>query len=172
MLFSIQIKNFLSYRKAFVSFKKRRTVSIVGDNGSGKSSFLEAVRFALYGDGRDDLKGLIHLGTDNMSVIVEIENKSSKLKVERGVKKSGTGYLIVTLNGNIEARGGGKPGNNLAQVYLNNYLGNDKDLYSLTSFFGLGESDSLMSVRPSERLDTLQKLSRTFICQKISEEAK
>ena len=61
MLKELQINNFLSYAKETIKFPASSTIAVVGDNGHGKSSMLEAVRFALSGDGRDDLNGLIRL---------------------------------------------------------------------------------------------------------------
>ncbi len=165
MLKELQINNFLSYEKETIKFPPSSTIAVVGDNGHGKSSMLEAVRFALYGDGRDDLNGLIRLGSNSgMSVRLVLEVAGGEMTVERGVKKSGGGYTMVWMGDTIAAKGGAKPSNNKAQDMIDSVLGVDKDMFSLTAFFGLGANDTLMQVRPAERLETLQKLAGIDVC--------
>jgi exonuclease SbcC len=65
----VTLKNFLSYRNATLNFRGLHVACICGANGAGKSSLLEAIAWAIWGQGRaaseDDL---IHLGTKEAQV--------------------------------------------------------------------------------------------------------
>lgn len=46
------LKNFLSYRDATLDFRGLHTACICGSNGAGKSSLLEAITWAIWGESR------------------------------------------------------------------------------------------------------------------------
>jgi len=170
MLRTILVENFLSYERAVVKFEENDIAFIYGDNGSGKSTIVEAIRFATYGVGRyDDLKDFIRFGQRSMKVAVSyigIPNKKNMMVIERGIK-SGAGYLKVWIDKVLVAKGGASPSRNSAQEFIDTALGCDVELFDLTSFFGSEEDDTLVKVRPAESLDTFQKLGKIEICTKI-----
>jgi len=65
----LRLKNFLSYRDASLNFQGLQTACVCGANGAGKSSLLEAISWAVWGESRaateDDV---IHLGADEALV--------------------------------------------------------------------------------------------------------
>jgi len=172
---SITLTNYLSFEQETVTFGSD-TVAVVGDNGQGKSSLLEAIAFALYGVGRyKSLGSLVRIGSSEMAVSIVLSGlpmPSDTMEVVRGysVKKE-AGHLTVTVNGSVVAKGGASPANNRAQEYINGTLGVDATTFMLTSFFGLGGADSLMRVGPSEKLETLQRLAGASACRDINAEA-
>lgn len=176
MLKELQVKNWLSYETEKVTFSDQSTtVAVVGDNGHGKSSLLEAIPFCLFGDGRDDTKKLIRLGSEGgMSTKVtlsDVPGPGREMVIERGVTDAGNGYTKVWIDGDLIEKAGAKSSNNKAQDFINTTLGLDKETFTLTSFFGLGTNDSLMQVTPSTRLETLQKLAGIDVCQKFHRKA-
>ncbi|MFN7907434.1 MAG: AAA family ATPase, partial [Microcystis sp.] len=48
----LTLKNFLSYREAVLDFRGLHTACICGANGAGKSSLLEAITWAIWGESR------------------------------------------------------------------------------------------------------------------------
>jgi exonuclease SbcC len=56
------LKNFLSYREASLDFRGIHTACICGANGAGKSSLLEAISWALWGESRAAEDDIIYIG--------------------------------------------------------------------------------------------------------------
>lgn len=56
------LKNFLSYREASLDFRGIHTACICGANGAGKSSLLEAISWALWGESRAAEDDIIYVG--------------------------------------------------------------------------------------------------------------
>jgi DNA repair exonuclease SbcCD ATPase subunit len=87
----IRFKNFLSYGNHFteIDFQKSKTTLIVGKNGYGKSSFLDALTFGLFGKSfRGINKPQLVNSINEKDCLVEIEFKigTSEYKVRRGIK--------------------------------------------------------------------------------------
>jgi DNA repair exonuclease SbcCD ATPase subunit len=115
-------------------------------NWSGKTSFVEAIRFALFGvhraareDGwitRDKESGFVELVTDNGWII-------------RRERKRGR---VTQLT--VEGPGGFSVGDD-AQDLLNQVVGFDKDDFEVTCWFGQKQLARLVLARPSERFDLM-----------------
>lgn len=176
MLRKIELINFLSYSQESVELDEA-TVSVVGDNGQGKSSLLEAVAFCLYGISRyKTINQLVRIGSSGDMVVNltlgDLPTPGSSIVVTRGYSlKKEAGFLKVHCGEELLAKGGAAATNNPAQKYINNILGADVATFMLTAFFGLGGSDSLMKVGPAEKLEMLQRLAGASLCREINEAA-
>ena len=88
---TIRYKNFLSTGNAFteINFDKAKTTLIVGENGSGKSTILDALCFGLFGKAfrnvnKPQLVSSINL--KNCRVEVEFSIGRREYRVVRGIK--------------------------------------------------------------------------------------
>jgi len=84
-------KNFLSTGNSFteVDFSSHKTTLVVGHNGAGKSTMLDALAFALFGKAHRNIsKPQLVNSINNKSCVVEVEFTvaGSELKVVRGIK--------------------------------------------------------------------------------------
>jgi DNA repair exonuclease SbcCD ATPase subunit len=87
----IRFKNFLSYGNQFaeIDFQKSKTTLIIGKNGYGKSSFLDALTFVLFGKSfRGINKPQLVNSINEKDCLVEVEFKigTTDYKVRRGIK--------------------------------------------------------------------------------------
>ena len=153
MIKKVILKNFLSYENIEIEFVGS-TIAIVGENGVGKSAFLEAIPYAYFGIGREIKEGLSRIKGDG-SHLVEIW-EDGDIKIKRGRKIGGAGFCEVRVAGELVGKGAS------ADAWIVKHLGMDDKLFMLTAFFGLTDShsDSLVRVLPSARLEALQKLAK------------
>ena len=88
---SIKWKNFLSTGNTFteLDLDSHRSTLVIGDNGSGKSTFLDALSFGLYGKAFRKINKQQLLNSINLKqLVVEVifETKGKTYMVRRGVK--------------------------------------------------------------------------------------
>jgi len=100
ILTHISLENFKNFGKKEIDFTPGINV-LQGPNGSGKTSILEAIEFALYGSviGRGGLEPLIRFGETSASVSLTFEAEDSAQKrvftVSRSLSKGETGTSTV-----------------------------------------------------------------------------
>lgn len=166
MIARVKLFNFLSYVDADIDLSGS-TIAVIGGNGAGKSSLLEAIPYAYYGIGREKLEGLCRIkGDGTHKVIVE---EDSGITVHRGRKKGGSGFFeIHDASGVLIAKG------NEADEWVKSHVGMDRDTYLLTVFFGLHDvhHDTLIKVPPAKRLESFQTLAEVGPYKKFLKYAK
>src|SRR3989344_2103640 len=88
----IKIKNIRSYSEEEIKFPEG-TIMLSGDIGSGKSTILLAVEFALFGIKRGELSGnaLLRNGSDDGYVILDFNIYNNVFSVKRTLKRSVNG---------------------------------------------------------------------------------
>jgi DNA repair protein SbcC/Rad50 len=99
----LELKGFRSYRESTVfDFRGRRLVGVVGPIGSGKSSILDAVAFALYGKTptfERDTKSLIHQLAETCHVRLRFEVDGEVWEATRALRRKGaSGHDLRRLN--------------------------------------------------------------------------
>src|SRR5262245_58523326 len=93
----LELKNFTAYRETQVlEFEELDLFAITGPIGSGKSSLLDAVTYALYGKAPRVGKGvgqLIALGQPSMAVLFEFEVDGRHYRVARQTPRKGASTI-------------------------------------------------------------------------------
>ena len=79
----LKLKNFMSYSEAEIDFSGIHVACLVGQNGAGKSSLLDAITWVLWEEGRGKTDELIKLGKDEMSCELEFFIESELYRVYR-----------------------------------------------------------------------------------------
>ena len=161
---SVKIENFRSYKKADLELPAG-AVLFEGDVGSGKSSILYAIEFALFGLGGLKASHLLRHGADEASVEVGLEVNGSKVRVKRGIKKK-SGRAAQT-KGSIELDGVEteyspsemKPAM-LGILGFNEPEGarNTSVIYRYAVFTPQEEMKAVLNEKPDDRLQTLRKV--------------
>jgi DNA repair exonuclease SbcCD ATPase subunit len=142
------------------------TVAVVGKNGSGKSSLLEAIPYCYFGISRFAKEDLSRNFGDG-SHYVEIIDKGYRVK--RGRKVNGKGFCEVRdMKGELISKGSDAAG------WSSSHMGMDSVTFMQTAYFGMSDeqSDKLFKVTPAIRLETLQKLADVGKYKMLHDKAK
>ena len=89
----LELRNFLAYRAPEpIVFEGIELACLTGRNGVGKSSILDAITWALWGQARAKRdESLIHLGQNEMSVQLDFEQEGLRYRVLRRRARAGRG---------------------------------------------------------------------------------
>lgn len=168
---SVEINNFLILREAKVDLHNRGLTRICGENlddptsssnGSGKSTIIEAVYWALFGDTLRHIRsadGVINNNVGkNCSVVLNIDDGEDSYRIERYRKHSSKkNNLYIYING-VDSRG---KDNRETQAFIESVIGMDKQSFSNSVIFGQGHSKNLRrfsEMSDSEKKETIEKV--------------
>ncbi|MBZ8180371.1 exonuclease subunit SbcC [Oscillatoria salina] len=169
----LTLKNFLSYRDATLDFRGLHTACICGANGAGKSSLLEAITWAVWGQSRaateDDV---INTGAKDVRVDFTFINNNQVYKIIR----SRTRGRSAALEFQVESGGGfrsisGK-GVKDTQEQILGQIRLDYDTFINSAYLRQGRADEFMSRRPNERKQILADLLKLSQYEELAEKAK
>lgn len=140
-------------------------IGIIGENGSGKSTILEAVGWALYGTyaitGRTDKEGVKTQGADadvNCEVTLEIEMAEDTYKIIRRLYgKRAIAQAFIYKNGGDKPVAERDPDVN---TYVSKLFGMDRATFFASVFARQKELDLLTSQNPGERQKIIRRLLR------------
>lgn len=183
------LKNFLSYREATLDFRGIHTACICGANGAGKSSLLEAIAWAIWGESRaatDD--DVLHLGTEEGQVdfifvsnqyvyrILRSRQRGRSTQLEFQVAEADLEQLMTTATAispaNLPFRVLSGRGVRATQQRILDHLRLDYDTFINSAYLRQGRADEFMLKRPSERKQILADLLKLTQYDQLVEEAK
>ncbi|MCD4770989.1 hypothetical protein K8R30_01065 [archaeon] len=187
---SLKLENIRSYEKLTIEFPKG-SVLLAGDIGSGKTSVLLGLQFALFGL-QPGQKGasILRQGENRAYACLELEVDGEVIILERTIKKSNSGS--ITQDSNIITIGTTKEELSTSEMKSKviNFLNYPKEfakksnlLYKFTVYTPQEEMKSIVQERPEIRLDTLRhifgidrykriKENTQILFQKIKEQVK
>lgn len=145
----LEIENLWSYKKASVQFEPGITV-IAGANGSGKSSLLESIFFALYGSearhviGRS-LDEILRIGADSGSVKLRFLYGGKRYTAEIALRRQGgtvkserTGCQLTSEDGSVWV------GTENVIAEIERFFGMDREGFANCVYVRQGEIDRLI----------------------------
>lgn len=150
-------------------FPEKFTV-ITGKTGSGKTSILDAITFALYKrTSRTDISGIkiTDIVQNGGHVKLVFHQAGNRYEVRRGVATNGSTYLELYKDGN--AIGGKIPE---LEAIIKDIIGLDYDGFRNSTFVRQEEMKELGAESGSKRLEIFQKLFRLETFEKAQELAK
>ncbi|MEA5592778.1 exonuclease subunit SbcC [Rivularia sp. UHCC 0363] len=169
----ITLQNFLSYQDASLDFSGLHTACICGSNGAGKSSLLEAITWAVWGESRatseDDV---IHTGAKDVRVDFTFEANGQIYRVIRTRRRGSSSALefqIETPEGFKSLTGKGLRG---TQDEIFNHIKLDYDTFINSAYLRQGRADEFMLKRPNERKEILAELLKLNQYDELEERAK
>jgi len=160
----LELHNFLPYRTPDpIYFEGIHLAALIGHNGAGKSSLLDAITWVLWGRARarrDD--DLVHLGQSDMYVQLDFEQEGTTYRVIRRRKtgKRGQGQLdvfIINEDGSI-GRTINEPSMRATQTRIDEILRLDYETFVNSAFLQQGKADAFTTKTPAERKKILSDI--------------
>ena len=169
----ITLNNFLSYREASLDFSGLHVACIAGQNGAGKSSLLEAIGWALWGQSRVALDDdVIHQGTLEAKVTLLFQQGDHRYRVIRSRHRqqgAGLEFQVQTAGG---YRSLTERTMRATQQVICRHLKMDYDTFVNSAYLRQGGADELMLKRPSERKAVLARLLKLDRYDDLAEQAR
>lgn len=149
----MELHNYRKFRDAKVEFPDG-VVAIVGQNGTGKTTLLEAVTWALFGNEssvvRDGKEGVMSTGTslgDDCTVLLEFELGGDGYKLVRSMKGK-----MLKVDASLEANGEVvATGDSAVTEAIISRLGMDHKAFFVSVFAKQKDLNALANLRPAER---------------------
>lgn len=162
-LLELELRNFMSYQHEVIDFSNLTVTAIIGENGVGKSSLIEAVTFALFGQSRAKSDDELSFSYNNQEKKWEVENFFVKLKYEiNGLKyqivrsKSPSGTSLKFGKGDEFDLTGNTIKDTEKSIQIS--IGMDYDSFVASVVLKQNEYDALMEMSPSESKRVLMKI--------------
>jgi len=159
---ALGLQGFMRYKDDTQVVFPEKFVAITGPTGSGKSSLLDAITFALYGmsSRKDEGLKVEEFLDKNGHVRLEFHQGGRKFEVVRG-RKAGRSFLV--LNENMKAIGGSA---SEVQREITNIVGLDYLGFRNSTFIRQDEMKKIGSETGADRLDVFQRLFRLEVFEK------
>ena len=162
MITAVELGNFLSHSDTTLEFDKGVTV-FVGNNGAGKSSIIDAITFALFGQHtRKSNKGLIKRGTNHAFAKVTFNLNGKQYRAERKIDTKGglAAKFSENVNGNwIQiAAGERKQFGESMTSEVEKRIGLDFEKLKIASIVQQGELNAIIKAKPKEFKELLNAI--------------
>ncbi|MDF5731596.1 MAG: SMC family ATPase [Rhizonema sp. PD38] len=169
----LTLKNFLSYRDATLDFRGLHTACICGSNGAGKSSLLEAITWAIWGESRaaseDDI---IQTGAKEVRVDFTFQTSQQTYRVIRNRQRGGSGGLEFQIETPTGFRALTGKGVRATQDVIVEHIKLDYNTFINSAYLRQGRADEFMLKRPTERKEILAELLKLNQYDELEERAK
>ena len=166
LLQELKLHNIRSYTEETITFPEG-TILLSGDIGSGKSTILLAVEFALFGTSRPDLPAelLLRKGAVNAFVELTFVLNGQTIRIKRSLKKEKRGitqqpgHLIIN-----ETKKDLMPVELKAEIvmllgYPEEFISKNKNyIFRYTMYTPQEEMKLILQEKPEDRLDVLRKI--------------
>ncbi|WP_042687214.1 AAA family ATPase [Candidatus Nitrosotenuis chungbukensis] len=162
MITSVELGNFISHSETKIDFEEGVTV-FVGHNGAGKSSIIDAITFALFGEHtRKSNKSLIRRGTSQAYSKVSFTLNGKQYQAERKIDSKGTlgAQLFEIRNGETLpiASGERKQFGESMTGEIESRIGLDFTKLKVASIVQQGELNSIIKAKPKEFKELLNAI--------------
>jgi len=149
---NLSLEGFLSYQeKVEIDFTSFELACISGENGSGKSSILEAVTWVIFGKARQSNESLINLQSDTAIVTLSFEYAGENYIIQRSNQRGKAARLTLkTPELDLTERT-----TRDTQNKIENILKVDYDTFTNAVFFLQGQSDQFVSASSGQRKKVL-----------------
>jgi DNA repair protein SbcC/Rad50 len=166
MIKAVELENFISHKMTRIAFDRGITI-FIGNNGSGKSSVIDAITFALYGQHtRKANKNLVRRGSDSASVNVRLSVGSKVYDAHRRLGSNGQSLYtrfdeVLDSENNVSSTivsGERKQFGDSMSGEVAKILGIDYKKLRIAAIVQQGELSSIIDSQPREFKELLNSL--------------
>jgi DNA repair protein SbcC/Rad50 len=169
----LTIRNFLSYQQVTLDFAGLHTACICGINGAGKSSLLEAMTWAIWGQSRAESEDdIIHIGAKEAQVDFTFLSGAELYRIIRTRPKGSASSLEFQIRADDKFRSLTERGLRATQQVILSHLKLDYDTFINSAYLRQGRADEFMLKRPSDRKQVLAEILNLSQYDDLSERAK
>ncbi|NPE26970.1 hypothetical protein HNV12_03125 [Methanococcoides sp. SA1] len=174
----LRLENIRSYKNLTINFEPGASL-LSGDIGSGKTSILLGLQFALFGL-QPGQKGssILRNGKDFAMTRLKLEVEGDMITIERTIRKSKTGSIsqdsnILTVNGERQELSTSEMKERVISLlnYPKELAKKSNLLYKFTVYMPQEEMKSIIQEKPEVRLDTLRYIFGLDRYKRIKENA-
>ncbi|NJR50058.1 MAG: SMC family ATPase [Leptolyngbyaceae cyanobacterium CSU_1_3] len=175
----------MSYRAATLDFRGLHTACVCGSNGAGKSSLLEAISWAIWGESRaaaeDDV---IHIGTKEAQVdfiftihqqtyrVIRTRQRGQGVALEFQIAQGMVHSDTSTSAASLSFRSLTEKGIRATQQLILEHLKLDYETFVNSAYLRQGRADEFMLKRPGERKQILADLLKLQRYDELADQAK
>ncbi|MCL4452030.1 MAG: AAA family ATPase [Candidatus Thermoplasmatota archaeon] len=159
---SLELKNFLSHRETTLYFDSGINM-IVGHNGAGKTTILDAIKFAMFGKDRARLSNPVSHGSSACYVKLTFQVDEDTYDVMRSYgERQRDREATIARNGTEIANSQDAVTSTVERI-----IGMEQDVFEKSVFVAQGEIDDLVNEQPRKRKEFfsrmigIEKLSNT-----------
>ena len=178
----LEIKGFTSFRdEQVIDFESLESpFAIVGPTGSGKSSVLDAMTYALFGE-VDRVKGsdtpmreIVSQGQPRMAVALEFEVDGERWRVTRSMPRNGATRILVQRQDGGEWKQAGEGADRVrdANRMLREAIGLDFDGFTRSVLLPQGKFSAFMSGDAAQRREILTDLLGLSVFDRMGRRAR
>ena len=156
----LHLSGFLSYRDPVdLDFTGFDLACISGQNGAGKSSLLDAITFALFGEARKRDDAIINITCDAAEVALEFEYEGAIYRIQRTKPRNKSTLLEFTVRADDGAwRPLTEATMRATEERIQSTLRLDYETFINASFFLQGKADQFAQQRPGDRKRILSSI--------------
>lgn len=172
----LRITGFLSYRDPVeIDFTTFDLACISGHNGAGKSSLLDAITWALFGEARGRQDAVINLQSERAEVVFTFDLEGNTYRVLRSLPRGKSVMLELQIqeDGNPAPRWRPLTERSVreTQSRLESILRMDYETFINTSFFLQGKADQFAQQTPARRKEVLASVLGLEVWEEYRERA-
>jgi DNA repair protein SbcC/Rad50 len=152
----LKLSGFLSYREPVeVDFSGFDLACISGSNGAGKSSLLDAMTWALFGQARKRDESVVNLQSKTAEVAFTFAYENNVYRVIRALPRGKATLLEFQIQDDVVWRPLTEHTNRETQIRIEHILRLDYDTFINVSFFLQGRADQFAQQPPNRRKEIL-----------------
>ena len=162
MIESVELINFISHKETSIALEDGVNI-FIGANGAGKSSVIDAITYALYGEHtRDSSKNILRRGAAEGSVSVKFgvagREYSAERKFGRGGKLESATFRELAPNPRLIVAGERRQFEESMSREVGKVFGLDYQKIRVATIVQQGELDSIIRYKPKELKELLNSL--------------